>query len=40
MNLEADGPKRVVADYIACMTDTYAISVFEKLFVPREWSSL
>ena len=40
MNLEADGPKRVVADYIACMTDTYAISLFEKLFVPREWSSL
>ena len=40
MNLEADGAKRVVADYIACMTDTYAISVFEKLFVPREWSSL
>ena len=32
--------KRVVADYIACMTDTYAISVFEKLFVPKEWSSL
>ncbi|MBQ4610291.1 MAG: deoxyguanosinetriphosphate triphosphohydrolase [Clostridia bacterium] len=40
MNLEADGAKRVVADYIACMTDTYAIKDFERLFVPREWSAL
>lgn len=40
MNLEEDGAKRIVADYIACMTDTYAITDFERLFVPREWSCL
>ncbi len=40
MNLEADGKKRIVADYIACMTDNYAITDYERLFVPREWSRM
>lgn len=34
---EQDGEKRIVADYIACMTDNYAIRDFERLYVPRSW---
>lgn len=35
---ELDGDTRVVADYIACMTDNYAIRDFERLFVPKSWA--
>ncbi|MGE4215355.1 MAG: deoxyguanosinetriphosphate triphosphohydrolase [Anaerotignaceae bacterium] len=28
----------VVCDYIACMTDRYAISVYTKLFIPTSWN--
>ena len=28
----------VVCDYIAGMSDIYAIDQFEKLFVPKRWS--
>jgi len=34
---EEDGPERVAADYIACMTDHYAITDYERLFVPQGW---
>lgn len=27
-----------VCDYIACMTDSYAISKFEELFIPKSWN--
>ena len=37
LNLDGDGPERVVADYIACMTDNYATRDYEKLFVPKSW---
>ena len=37
-NLPADGPERVAADYIACMTDNYAVREYEGLFVPKSWS--
>ena len=30
--------ERRVADYIAGMTDRYAVKVFEQFFVPREWA--
>ncbi|MGN0784143.1 MAG: deoxyguanosinetriphosphate triphosphohydrolase [Candidatus Aphodomorpha sp.] len=33
-----DGEERVVADFIACMTDNYAIRDYERLFVPRSWA--
>lgn len=36
-NIEADGRERVAADYIACMSDRYAITDFTRLFVPSEW---
>ena len=32
-----DGKERVVADYIACMTDNYAVREYERLFVPQSW---
>lgn len=32
-----DGEERVAADYIACMTDRYAVTDYENKFVPREW---
>jgi dGTPase len=28
---------RVVCDYIAGMSDTYALKIFNKLFVPMFW---
>jgi len=33
-----DAPERKAADYVASMTDRYAIDVYERLFVPRHWS--
>ena len=30
--------QRIAADYIACMTDTYAIHEYKRLFVPAAWS--
>ena len=32
-----DGVGKVTADYIAGMTDRYAIGCFEELFVPKVW---
>ena len=35
---EAGGtPERIVCDYIAGMTDTYAIKKFEEYFIPESW---
>lgn len=34
---EKDGVERATCDYIAGMTDRYAVQTFEKLFVPRSW---
>lgn len=36
-NLNNDGIDRVVCDYIAGMTDIYAINMFNKLFIPSPW---
>jgi dGTPase len=35
--LETDGKERVICDHIASMTDRFAISTFEELFVPKTW---
>ena len=37
-NIDRDGISRAVADYIAGMTDRFAIGCFEELFVPKVWS--
>ncbi|HEY7033947.1 MAG TPA: deoxyguanosinetriphosphate triphosphohydrolase [Thermomicrobiales bacterium] len=33
-----DPPERQVADYVASMTDRFAVELFQRLFVPRFWS--
>lgn len=34
--LEEDGLSQVVCDFIACMTDRYAINLFEEFFIPKQ----
>jgi len=36
----AEGPERAAVDYIAGMTDRFAVSVFENCFVPKGWAIL
>jgi len=36
--LENEGLERAVADYIAGMTDHYAISVYSDIFIPKAWT--
>ena len=36
---EATG-ERIVCDYVSSMTDRYAVSVFEEVFVPKSWAVL
>ena len=36
--LDEDGPDRIAADYIACMTDRYAVRDYTRLFVPADWA--
>ena len=38
LHLDEDGAQRIAADYIACMTDTYAIHEYQRLFVPAAWN--
>lgn len=35
---KGDDPSTQVVDYVAGMTDRYAISTYEKLFIPKSWS--
>lgn len=35
---EREGTERAVCDYIAGMTDAYAVEVYENLFIPRSWA--
>ena len=32
-----DGDERAVCDYIAGMTDNYALDMYHQLFIPRSW---
>lgn len=34
---EGSPVERVVCDYIACMTDRYAVQTFQNLFIPKKW---
>ena len=40
LNLREEPVERRVADYVAGMTDRYAIQVFERLYVPGAWAVL
>ena len=35
--LVREGAQRAVVDYIAGMTDTYAVEIFGDLFIPMRW---
>lgn len=35
--LELEKPETVVCDYIAAMTDGYAVKTFDEIFVPENW---
>lgn len=35
--IEVDGLERIVCDYIAGMTDTYLIAVYEEIFLPKSY---
>jgi dGTPase len=37
-NARNESPQRQIADYVASMTDRFAIDHFRQLFVPRYWS--
>ena len=30
--------ERAVCDYLACMSDRYAVVTFQNLFIPKKWS--
>jgi dGTPase len=34
---DGETPQRAVCDFIASMTDSYAIALYEKIFLPRRW---
>ena len=36
--VERDGEEQAVCDYIAGMTDSYAVSQFQNIFIPKSWS--
>ena len=36
--IEQDGVDVAARDFIAGMTDRYAVSLFERLFVPKPWA--
>jgi len=38
MIMEREGTERAVTDFIAGMTDRYAVRIFQKLFVPKNFS--
>ena len=38
--IEQDGKERAVSDYIAGMTDNYAVSEYVRIFVPKSWMDL
>lgn len=37
-DMEVEGPERAVCDYVAGMTDSYAIHIFTEIYIPTAWS--
>ena len=37
--MEAEGPQAAARDFLAGMTDRYAIALFQEMFVPRSWDT-
>lgn len=36
--LESDGPERAACDYVAGMTDNYAVKMYQNVFIPLSWN--
>ncbi len=36
--MDQDSLERVVCDYVACMTDRFAVSMYTKIFIPKSWN--
>jgi dGTPase len=39
LNIDVYGLEQVVCDYIAGMTDRYALRMFSNIFIPSSWQS-
>ncbi len=37
LTAETESPARAACDYIACMTDRYAVNLYQQLFIPAPW---
>jgi dGTPase len=37
MDLYGDSKEQIICDYIAGMTDNYAVKTFQEIFVPESW---
>ena len=37
MEFYGDAREQVICDYIAGMTDNYAVKVFQEIFIPESW---
>lgn len=37
MRIAGEDPERAVTDYVAGMTDRYALRAYERIFIPRRW---
>ena len=37
VDIDRDGKEIAIADYIAGMTDHYAITVYSDIFIPKAW---
>jgi len=35
-----EDPETVVCDYIACMTDRYAVKIYNEIFIPSSWDTI
>ena len=35
---EGEPKERVVCDYVAAMTDRFAINLYEEIFIPKSWT--
>ncbi len=38
MEQNGDSKEQIICDYIAGMTDTYAVKTFQEIFVPKSWN--
>jgi len=39
MRLRGDATEQIICDYIAGMTDNYAVKVFQEIFIPESWKN-